>query len=163
MEYNDDQIKHILNVYKTQREKDKEIYLKRKQDPEFMEKNRERSRKDYEKNKDNRRCNYQENKELQRSKCSYHYYLKNNNIEKFKEKFPDRFEMLEKINYFKEKIRLHQLTHQMKNNFLQPPGQSHHNIHNILLFFSLFLLAYNHHPYWILILILNLVFRFSLK
>ena len=39
MEYNDDQIKHILNVYKTQREKDKEIYLKRKQDPEFMEKN----------------------------------------------------------------------------------------------------------------------------
>ena len=33
MEYNDDQIKHILNVYKTQREKDKEIYLKRKQDP----------------------------------------------------------------------------------------------------------------------------------
>ncbi len=102
MEYNDDQIKHILNVYKTQREKDKEIYQKRKQNPEFMEKNRERSRKYYEKNKDNRRCNYQENKQLQQAKCSYHYYLKNNNIEKFKEKFPDRFEMLENINYFKD-------------------------------------------------------------
>tara|TARA_R110000782_G_scaffold105000_1_gene192876 strand:+ start:648 stop:995 length:348 start_codon:yes stop_codon:yes gene_type:complete len=103
MEYNDEQIKHILNVYKTQRDKDKEIYLKRKEDPVFMEKNRERARKYYQENQETRKSNYQENKDLQRSKCSYHYYLKNNNIEKFKEKFPDRFELLKEINYFKDK------------------------------------------------------------
>lgn len=101
MDYTDDQIKHILNVYKTQRERDRELYLKRKQDPEFMEKNRERSKKHYQENRENRKSNYEENKELHQAKCSYHYYLKNNNLEKFKDKYPERYELLVKINYFK--------------------------------------------------------------
>ena len=102
MEYSDDQIKHILNVYKTQREKDKEIYQKRKLNPEFMEKNRQRARKHYQNNKDKRKNNYENNKDIQKAKCSYHYYCKKNNIDKFKERFPERYELLDNINYFKD-------------------------------------------------------------
>lgn len=102
MEYNDEQIKHILNVYKTQREKDKISYEKKKLNPDFVKKNRERAKKHYHENKEKRVNNYQLNKELQQAKSSYHYYNKKNNIDKFKERYPERYNLLININYFKD-------------------------------------------------------------
>tara|TARA_R110000772_G_scaffold255860_1_gene372179 strand:+ start:251 stop:562 length:312 start_codon:yes stop_codon:yes gene_type:complete len=99
---NEDQIKHILNLYKCQREKDKEKYQKRKLDPVFMESNRTRSRNHYSKNKDQKKEGYVNNCELHKAKCSYHYYVKNQKIDKFKERFPERYELLNSINYIKE-------------------------------------------------------------
>lgn len=101
MEYSDEQIKHILNVYKTQREKDKINYQKKKLNPDFVQKNRDRAKKHYIENKEKRMINYQLNKEIQKAKSSYHYYKKTNNIEKFKSKYPEKYNMLENINYFK--------------------------------------------------------------
>ena len=103
MDMNDEQIKHILNLYKCQREKDKEKYERRKLDNDFMESNRVRAREHYHKNKDARKEDYLNNSELQKAKCSYHYYSKRNNVDKFKEKYPDRYELLDNINYFKDK------------------------------------------------------------
>ena len=68
-----------------------------------MESNRKRAREHYNKFKDQKKQNYIDNSELQKSKCSYNYYLKNDNVEKFKEKYPDRYELLDNINYFKDK------------------------------------------------------------
>tara|TARA_Y100000593_G_C4192874_1_gene277808 strand:+ start:232 stop:579 length:348 start_codon:yes stop_codon:yes gene_type:complete len=101
MEYTDEQISHILNVYKTQRERDKISYQKKKLNPDFMQKNRDRAKKHYYDNKEKISNNYQLNKELQKAKSSYHYYKKRDNIDKFKKKYPDRYDMLLKINYFK--------------------------------------------------------------
>ena len=101
-EYSDDKINHILNVYKSNREKDKVIYLKRKQNPEFMEANRKRAKIYYENNKEKKRELYQNNKELHQAKCSCNYYKKKNNIQKFQEKFPERYELLLKNDYFKD-------------------------------------------------------------
>jgi len=102
MEYSDEQIKHILNVYKTQREKDKISYQKKKLNPDFVQKNRDRAKKHYHENKEKRTNNYQLNKELQKAKSSYHYYKKKDNIDKFKEKYPERYNLLTNINYFKD-------------------------------------------------------------
>jgi len=102
MEYSDEQIKHILNVYKTQREKDKINYEKKKLNPDFVQKNRDRAKKHYYENKENRTNNNPLNKELQKAKMSYHYYKKKDNIDKFKEKYPERYNMLTNINYFKD-------------------------------------------------------------
>ena len=103
MEYSDEQIAHILNVYKTQRERDKMNYQKKKLNPIFVDKNRERAKKHYHENKEKRINDYQLNKDLQKAKSSYHYYKKKDNIEKFKEKYPERYNMLDNINYFKLK------------------------------------------------------------
>ena len=102
MEYSEDQVNHILEKYKCQREKDKVIYQKKKENPEFVKKNRERAKQHYHKNPEMKQKYYEANKELQLAKSSYHYYLKNNNIEKFKTKRPERYELLLKINYFKD-------------------------------------------------------------
>lgn len=99
----DVEISRILEIYKNQREKDKTKYEQRKNDPEFMKKNRERAKKHYELNKHKRVNKYSENKDLQKAKCSYHYYKKKDNLDKFKERFPDRYELLNGINYFKDK------------------------------------------------------------
>jgi acid phosphatase class B len=102
MEYSDEQIQHILNVYRTQREKDKIKYEKKKLNPDFVIKNRERAKKHYEKNKEKRVNKYQLNKDLQQAKSSYHYYKRKDNIDKFKEKHPERYNLLQNINYFKD-------------------------------------------------------------
>jgi len=102
MEYSDEQINHILNVYKTQRERDKMNYQKKKLNPDFVQKNRDRAKKHYYDNKEKRITNYELNKELQKAKTSYHYYKKKDNIDKFKEKYPERYNMLTNINYFKD-------------------------------------------------------------
>tara|TARA_R110000824_G_scaffold205970_1_gene390937 strand:- start:308 stop:652 length:345 start_codon:yes stop_codon:yes gene_type:complete len=101
-EYSDDQINHILKVYKSQREKDKVIYQKRKENPEFVKANRVRSKQYYDNNKERKAEKYLNNKEYHQAKCSFHYYKRNDNVKKFQEKYPERYELLIQNNYFKD-------------------------------------------------------------
>ena len=57
----------------------------------------------YEENKHNRVNKYSENKDLQKAKSSYHYYKNKDNLDMFKERFPERYELLKGINYFRDK------------------------------------------------------------
>ena len=59
-----------------------------------MKKNRDRAKLHYENNKEKKKEYYQSNRELMNAKASYKYYLKNDNIEQFKKKYNDRYELL---------------------------------------------------------------------
>ena len=94
VEMSDSEIKHILSLYKTQREKDKERYKLVKDTDEFKRQNRARAKAHYEKTKDIRKQRYINNRELQIAKNSYYYYQRTNNVKTFMEKYPERYEML---------------------------------------------------------------------
>ena len=64
-------------------------------------KNRERAKAHYHKNKELKKNHYDINKELIKARTSYHYYLKQNRLEEFKEKYPERYDKLVRINYIK--------------------------------------------------------------
>lgn len=102
MEYSDEQIQHILNSYKCRREKDKINYEKKKINPEFVEKNRQRAREHYQLTKEKRKINYIQTKELQQAKSCYHYYKKLDKLDTFQDKHPEKYEKLITINYFKD-------------------------------------------------------------
>ena len=55
----------------------------------------------YHKNKELKKNHYDINKELIKARTSYHYYLKQNRLEEFKEKYPERYDKLVRINYIK--------------------------------------------------------------
>lgn len=66
----------------------------RKHDETFMKKNRDRAKVHYENNKEKKKEYYESNKVLMNAKASYKYYLKNDKVDKFKEKYNDRYELL---------------------------------------------------------------------
>ena len=101
MEYSEDQIQRILTLYKQNKIKNKENYQKIKDNEEFKMKNRERAKAHYHKNKELKKNHYDINKELIKARTSYHYYLKQNRLEEFKEKYPERYDKLVRINYIK--------------------------------------------------------------
>ena len=101
MEYSEDQIQRILTLYKQNKIKNKENYQKIKDTEEFKMKNRERAKAHYHKNKELKKNHYDINKELIKARTSYHYYLKQNRLEEFKEKYPERYDKLVRINYIK--------------------------------------------------------------
>lgn len=103
MEYSENEIQHILKLYKQRREKDKERYDKIKDTEEFKIKNRQRASEHYHKNKQTKKDSYQKNKEFIKCRNSYNYYAKLNREEEFKKKFPDKYLTLVDHNYFKEK------------------------------------------------------------
>ncbi len=70
--------------------------------PSVEEQEKEYYKQRYENNKEKKRELYQKNKELHQAKCSCNYYKKKNNIQKFQEKFPERYELLLKNDYFKD-------------------------------------------------------------
>ena len=75
--YTEEQIQHILKLYKQHRQKEKERYDKIKDTEEFKIKNRARAKKHYEENK----------------------HVKKNRVEDYKEKYPERYQMLIDANY----------------------------------------------------------------
>jgi len=91
-DYNDTEIKNILNNYKNARDRQKKYYDSVKDKDEFKIKNRTRA-KNY----------YHGNLEFVKSKNSYNYYKRNNKLEQFKEKCPDKYEILLHENYFNDK------------------------------------------------------------
>lgn len=94
-DYNEEQLKKIINSYNNKREKEKERYERIKNTDEYKEKNRERAKIHYEKYKEDKKEHYQNNKEFFQARNSYYYYRKRNNLKKFAEKFPERVELLE--------------------------------------------------------------------
>jgi len=95
MDLSEEQINKILEAYKKKRIRENKYYhdvVKNKDD--FVIKNRARAKAHYEKNKDKKKEKYQNNKELYSARNLYNYYLKKDNIEKFKEKHPDKFSIL---------------------------------------------------------------------
>ena len=97
--FNEEQIHRILSSYKNKREKDKERYQKKKDDPEFVEKNRTRAREHYHKNKDVKRERYYENRDVAIARNSFYYYRKLNNLDLFQDKFPERYKLIESLGY----------------------------------------------------------------
>ena len=102
MEYTEDEIQHILKLYKQNKEKNKANYDKIKDTEEFKQKNRARAKAHYHENKELKKNAYIQNKELIKARSSYNYYKKRERVEEFKEKYPDRYEKLVHVNYISE-------------------------------------------------------------
>ncbi len=90
----DEKIQKIISVYKKQRDRDKKRYDVRKNDPVFMEKNRERARLYHQNHRNSRKQHYEKNIEYVKARNLLNYYKANNRIEEFKNKYPKRIELL---------------------------------------------------------------------
>jgi len=101
-DYSESQIEKILIQYKTKKEKEKERYDKIKDTEDYRIKSRERAKKNYNETKELRKEKYNNNKFMNLSKNSFYYYKKRDNIEKFKIKFPDRYDALLLSGYIQE-------------------------------------------------------------
>ena len=96
MDLTEKQIAKVLIDYKKRRERENKYYHEvSKNDEEFKMKNRERARNYYhQKGKDIKSNQYQDNKDFIKARSLYNYYKKNDNLEAFKEKHPERYELL---------------------------------------------------------------------
>ncbi len=95
----DIEIQKIVSMYKGQRQKDKERYEKIKDTEEFKLKNRARAKAHYEKTREIRQERYQNERDLRLAKNSYYYYKRNNNLEVFMYKHPEKYETLKNCGY----------------------------------------------------------------
>jgi len=94
-ELNESQIQNILKAYKKKRESEiKHYHNVLKNDENFKKKNRERAKKWYENNKDKRKEYYDTNKDFHNAKTLYKYHLKKDNLEYFKLKHKEKYDLL---------------------------------------------------------------------
>ena len=93
-----ERIARILKQYEKKREKEKERYQLIKDTEDFKTKNRQRARDHYEKNKDKKREKYENNKEYLNARSQYYYYKKTDRLDIFKEKYPNKIELLQSKN-----------------------------------------------------------------
>ena len=94
--YTDEQLNKLIESHKKILENRKKYYQKVKDKDDFKIKNRARSNEWY-KNDDNKnkvKQRYEDNKPYLKAKSSYKYYKKNNRLEYFKEKLPERWELI---------------------------------------------------------------------
>lgn len=91
----DKEINKMVEHYKKQRERDKKRYLKRRENPEWVEKNRQRARAHYQANKEAKKLKYENNRDFVIARSHYYYYKNNNRINEFVDKFPDKVKILE--------------------------------------------------------------------
>lgn len=95
MEMSNDEIKKIINQYNRKREREKENYhTKLKCDEEWCQRNKERALNYYHQNKDKKKENYKRDKDFINSRSMFNYYKRNNRINEFKDKYPDKCELL---------------------------------------------------------------------
>tara|TARA_R100000541_G_scaffold44759_1_gene51814 strand:- start:336 stop:650 length:315 start_codon:yes stop_codon:yes gene_type:complete len=95
VELTNEQIERILNNYKAKRERENKYYHEvQKNNEEFKLKNRERAKTHYDKNKDKKKENYESNKLFLQSKSLFNYYRKRDNLEGFKEKHEEKYNLL---------------------------------------------------------------------
>lgn len=99
MDYSEQEIKHIVEMYKKKRDREKQRYEKIKDTEAFKMENRRRSKEHYEKNKSMKVEYYSQNKDYINAKSSFDYYKKYKTIEEFKEKHPNRYKLLVAKNY----------------------------------------------------------------
>jgi hypothetical protein len=90
------QIARVLTNYKNKRIRENNYYHNVTKDKdEFKIKNRERAKAHYNNGyKDKKKENYANNRDLIKTKSLYNYYKKTDNIDKFKEKHQDKYDML---------------------------------------------------------------------
>lgn len=100
-DYTDEQIHRILKSHKQKMDREKKYYHDvSKNNEDFIRKNRERARKHYHNGyNEKKKLNYQDNKELIKMKSLYNYYKKKDNIDKFKDKYPEKYQKLIDINF----------------------------------------------------------------
>lgn len=91
----DIEICHIVSLYKNQREKDKNRYLKIKDSEDFKKKNRERAKAHYNKTREIRAQRYKDNKDVRLAKNCYYYYKRCGRVEDFKNKYPERYDLIQ--------------------------------------------------------------------
>ncbi len=95
MDLTDEQIKAIVERHVKRREYDKNRYHEvLKKDPDFIAKNRERAKAHYQQNGEKKRQVYAKNKELLSARSSARYYKKTDRLELFKEKHPEKYQLL---------------------------------------------------------------------
>lgn len=88
-------INKLLESHKKRLEYNRHKYhTERKFNETFMQKNRERSKQHYENNKNKKREYYIKNKEFINSKNTYNYYKRKNKIDIFKNKHPEKYQIL---------------------------------------------------------------------
>jgi len=100
MEFTDEQIEEILSRYKKSIQYNRDRYHNiRKNDPEYQRKNRERSKKHYDSHKEAKKEYYEKNREELNMKQKYRYYKSRDNIEGYKNKFPENYKKLVEIGF----------------------------------------------------------------
>jgi hypothetical protein len=94
--YTDEQLNKLIESHKRILENRKKYYQKVKDKDDFKIKNRARSNEWYQNhnNKNKVKQRYEDNKPYLKAKSSYKYYKKSNRLEYFKEKFPERWELI---------------------------------------------------------------------
>ncbi len=93
-----ERIQKILQQYERKREKEKERYQLIKHTEDFKTKNRQRAKMHYENNKNIKKEKYENDKDFLNAKSQYYYYKKTDNLEKFKNKYPHKIELLKTRN-----------------------------------------------------------------
>tara|TARA_Y100000361_G_C10956662_1_gene236626 strand:- start:189 stop:581 length:393 start_codon:yes stop_codon:yes gene_type:complete len=98
--YTDEKIKKIVTQYKNKRARESKKYHEElKLDPEWRAKNCEKSREFYKNNKEHYKDKYNKNKEYIKIRNLYRYYLNNNKVNDFKNKYPEKYEYLKNAGY----------------------------------------------------------------
>tara|TARA_R110001592_G_scaffold18271_3_gene76071 strand:- start:9296 stop:9637 length:342 start_codon:yes stop_codon:yes gene_type:complete len=94
--YDNAQIEKICHLYTKRCERDRVKYQRKKDDPEFIKQNRLRAKAHYETiYKEKKKQNYENNKQLLQIKSLFRYYKKNDRVEAFKTKYPERYQILQ--------------------------------------------------------------------
>tara|TARA_R110000822_G_scaffold65722_8_gene160863 strand:+ start:592 stop:909 length:318 start_codon:yes stop_codon:yes gene_type:complete len=91
---NSEHIQKLVEQYERKRIYEKERYQMIKDTDEFKTKNRNRAATHYSINKDKRKDRYDNDIEFMRAKSQYYYYKKTDQLDIFKEKYPNKFELL---------------------------------------------------------------------
>lgn len=103
VELTNEQIERILNNYKAKRERENKYYHEvQKNNEEFKIKNRQRAKNHYEKNKDKKKEKYEKNKIYLQAKALFNYYKKRDNLDIFKSKHEDKYNLLIEHNFIDE-------------------------------------------------------------
>ena len=95
MNLTDEEITRIVRNYERRLKIDHERYLKVKDDPEFIKKNRARANEYYQMNKEKKKQQYEENKDFIKAKNLLKYWQKmNKDISGIKDKHPEKYKIL---------------------------------------------------------------------
>tara|TARA_R110000796_G_scaffold7405_1_gene25469 strand:+ start:397 stop:708 length:312 start_codon:yes stop_codon:yes gene_type:complete len=93
-----ERIKKVLEQYEKKRQKEKDRYQLIKDTDDFKLKNRERARNYYGKNQQNKKDKYENDKDFLSARSQYYYYKRNDRLDIFKEKYPNKVEVLSQRN-----------------------------------------------------------------
>lgn len=95
MNLTDEEITRIVRNYERRLKVDRQRYMKVKDDPEFIKKNRARANEYYQMNKEKKKQQYEENKDIVKAKNLLKYWQKNNkDVSGIKDKHPEKYKIL---------------------------------------------------------------------